>query len=139
MITIKMPAQFRAEHSTIVTPGKEDVIETAYLEIRNKESKERYPLRIGIQVIGRKSVEKFSDIPLDIEDKTVSRTHCIIEGLKDAKDNLCYILLEKNSKNGVYLNGNKLTKDDELYLEDGDEIQLGHTCLVFRGIKSNVK
>ena len=50
----------------------------------------------------------------------VSRTHAAI---RRSEDNL--LLVDLNSANGTYLNGQKINPDTPLILRDGDEIRLG--------------
>ncbi len=58
-----------------------------------------------------------NDIALPKEFKSISRRHCEIR--REAGH---YVLLDLNSSNGVYVNGQKV---DTVYLRDGDEIRIG--------------
>ncbi len=69
-------------------------------------------LKEGKYVIGR---EEGADIILD--NNTVSRKHCILKW-KDA-----WFIKDIDSKNGVYLNGNRIKKTEKI--EDGDNIKIG--------------
>ena len=60
-------------------------------------------------------------------DRVVSKEHCHID-LVDGH----YVLKDLGSLNGTYLNGEKVA---ESVLEDGDEITMGSTQIVFDGIR----
>lgn len=91
----------------------------AYLMLLGDEEKDKiYPIRESLSV-GR---DRYSDIRLDYN--FVSKNHFIIE-----EDSGEYYLSDLGSKNGTYVNGNKI--DDEVILEDGDIIELNDIKFVF--------
>ena len=59
--------------------------------------------------------------PYDAIEKGVSRRHAAIV----RKDGSLY-LVDKNSANGTFLNGQKLVPEQSRVLRDGDDIRLGH-------------
>lgn len=63
------------------------------------------------------------DIEIVTADMSMSRKHAVIK----KKGNVGFLLKDLASKNGVFLNDSKLDADEEVYLSDGDIIQLGHT------------
>ena len=76
--------------------------------------------------IGRKNSsgpEYRPDIEVMTNDKKISRKHAVIR----KRGNIGYTLKDTGSKNGVYLNGNNLDPDEEMYLHDGDIFKLGDT------------
>lgn len=73
------------------------------------------PLLAEVVRIGRGPEN--NDIALPNEFKSVSRRHCEIR--REAGH---YVLLDLNSGNGMYVNGQKV---DTVYLRDGDEIRIG--------------
>ena len=132
LITVKLPSStVTGNHTTFIIPKAENNDFQSYMELKQNDGLHQLPLGLGIQVIGRTSSTKYPDISLDTDDKSVSRLHCIIEGIKDATDKVCFIIKDNNSKNHVFLNGIELTSDDELYLEHGDEVRLGLLPLDF--------
>ena len=73
------------------------------------------PLLAEVVRIGRDTEN--NDLALPKEFKSISRRHCEIR--REAGG---YVLLDLNSGNGVYVNGQKV---DTIYLRDGDEIRIG--------------
>jgi len=91
------------------------------LEVRSEKDHGRvYELRKDRTTIGR---SRDSDIFLD--DLAVSRLHLII--MRDEQGR--YMLHDENSANGVYVNGQRVMRDQ--LLEDGDEVQVGQVVLAF--------
>lgn len=133
-ITIKLPKGVKATNSTIVVE-KTKIVRRAQLELEENNEIIRYNIESGVSVIGRKSESKFPDICLNVADSSISRMHCMIECLEDSGSKLNYILKDYKSKNGVFLNGVLLSKYDEVYLRNNDEIQLGTTSLKFTTIE----
>lgn len=66
------------------------------------------------------------EIPIDKDDRTVSRHHARI-----AFENGKYIVEDMCSTNGTLVNGKEIKKQK---LEDGDEIKLGNALMQFRNI-----
>lgn len=130
-ITIKLPQRLVDEKVTEIidfTSGKNR--EGGFLEYEFDNQTLRFPLIEGEQTLGRISKTHTPDIPLENKDHSVSRNHCIIEGLKESGKTL-YIIKDNDSTNGTKLNGVALDPEDEIYLEDNDEIELGITKLKF--------
>lgn len=63
------------------------------------------------------------DVEVVTTDKKISRKHAAIR--KRGKTG--FVIKDLGSKNGVMLNDNKLEADEEVYLSDGDQFQLGDT------------
>jgi len=80
-----------------------------------------YPLGKGTKVIGRDE-----GVPIQIVDELVSRKHVQVR-LDDKTSK--YYALDMKSANGVLVNGRKITS--EIELQDGDEIELGNSKLMF--------
>ena len=58
-----------------------------------------------------------------LKDSSISRIHCrfIREGERVA-------VLDLGSTNGTYRNGLRLSPQEKIYIEEGDEIRLGRVC-----------
>lgn len=67
---------------------------------------------------GDLSIGRDSECDISISDRQVSRVHAKIE-IRD-QDHLC--LIDQNSKNGTYVNGDRL--EEPYFLEDGDIIKI---------------
>jgi pSer/pThr/pTyr-binding forkhead associated (FHA) protein len=79
-----------------------------------------YPLRVGINTVGRSS-----DNDVVVPDAHVSRRHCaLLVHCRSACE-----LFDTASKNGTFLNGNRLSGPQPL--RSGDEIRLNNHQFVF--------
>lgn len=115
----------------------------AYLAfLREVNSREEFPLKIGINKIGRNTSSSQVEVSLGAY---VSRYHCCIE-LQSLNGNVDAVLSDngkfnnnKPSSNGTFLNGdmNRLDRDEEVFLEDGDQIKIGRDILDFYWNKNN--
>jgi hypothetical protein len=91
------------------------------LEVRSEKDRGRvYELRKDRTSIGR---SRDSDIFLD--DLAVSRLHLTIYRDEQGR----YMLRDENSANGVYVNGQRVMRDQ--LLEEGDEVQVGQVVMAF--------
>jgi pSer/pThr/pTyr-binding forkhead associated (FHA) protein len=82
----------------------------------------RIGLRAGQQKIGR-DPERAEIL---LHDETISREHALIW-----QQDGSFYLQDENSTAGTFVNGNRITREA---LNDGDEITLGKTKLVFRSV-----
>ena len=85
-----------------------------------------FELTSDYYTIGRKNSsgpEYRPDVEVITTDKKISRKHVIIR----KRGNIGYTLKDLGSKNGVFLNGDKLDAEEEMYLHDGDVFKLGDT------------
>lgn len=69
------------------------------------------------------SVGRAPQNDLPIQDSSISRQHCVIAAAHDD-----YVVRDLRSRNGTYVNGLPI---EERALHHGDEIQIGHSVLVF--------
>jgi len=102
-----------------------------------------YPLRIGPNVIGRKSSVPTADILIESEDVMMSRRHAIVDVVRDKFGQFQYLVSEAGSRNGTFILGAndpmrkiKLEPEDLIYLEDGDTLQMGRTKVVLQTTKA---
>jgi pSer/pThr/pTyr-binding forkhead associated (FHA) protein len=91
----------------IVGPGEQEGI---YLPLGKKTS-----------VIGRDE-----SLPLQILDDRASRRHLQIR-YESARN--CYVAVDMKSANGTFINGRQVIT--EVPLQDGDQIRIGETTLLF--------
>ncbi len=91
-----------------------------------------FALKEGNQSIGRKSLNAKSELQIQTNDTTMSRSHCQIIGQKSKNGaSLEFVLKDYNSTNKVYLNGVQLGSGQEAYLSHGDHIKIGNSLLLF--------
>jgi hypothetical protein len=74
----------------------------------------------------RLTIGRHRESDVFLEDLAVSRLHTTISHDPSGR----YILRDENSANGTYVNGQRVTSD--YLLQDGDEVQVGQTTLVFQ-------
>ncbi|AXE16380.1 hypothetical protein DR864_00885 [Runella rosea] len=102
-----------------------------------------HPLRIGPNVVGRKSSLPTADILIETNDVMMSRRHAVIEVTRDKFGQFQYLIAEAGSRNGTFVMGAKdpmrkikLEPEDLIYLEDNDTIQMGRTKVVLQTTKA---
>lgn len=124
-------------------------MELGWLVVHDEEAEQQtYPLRVGKQVIGRKSVSRPCDIMIETSDPFMGRNHCILEVkpsrsggydffISDVK--LTSGVAEQMSTNGTFVNAypTPLKPKDMVYLNDGDTIQMGKTKVVIKTLISS--
>lgn len=89
-------------------------------------SYQSFELTSDYYTIGRKNSggpEHRSDVEVETTGKKMSRKHAAIR----KKGKTGFTIKDIGSKNGVFLNNNKLDADEEVYLTDGDVFRLGDT------------
>ncbi len=73
----------------------------------------------------RLTIGRHRESDVFLEDLAVSRLNTTISHDPSGR----YILRDENSANGTYVNGQRVTA--EYTLQDGDEVQVGQTTLIF--------
>lgn len=104
----------------------------------NEGSYDEYPLKPGINIIGRASSEISNTnshhyIALRTTDTKISRKHFTIEWDINNKVENVLLLSDNNSANGTILKSYKQTvllEDDKIYLVHNDEIIAGDTSIL---------
>lgn len=136
-----MPAQAPPRQSIGKSPGPSEL---GWLVVHDENAEQQtHPLRIGRQVIGRKSVSRPCDIMIETEDPFMGRNHCILEVKPSRSGGYEFFLSdvkmtngtpEQMSTNGTYINAQPaaLRPKDMVYLKDGDTIQMGKTKVVIK-------
>ena len=90
-----------------------------------------YQLCSGINTIGRKATSSSASVQIATDDRTMSRSHAIIE-VRNAGGQILHILRNGANKNPSYLNGSVIGQKDQLILNNGDRIKMGNTELRFK-------
>jgi len=93
---------------------------------------QEYVLGEGIITVGREAKVSCADVCIRTSDKTMSRSHIMLETRKNPKGGgYFYCLSDNNSKNNTLYNGKRLDSGDVMVLKDNDEITIGATTLRF--------
>ena len=98
-------------------------------------SAQTLPLTEGRNVVGRKSPDKPCQVMIDTTDQYMSRNHSVIEVSRLANGHCQYLISDCGSTNGTFINGSEhhqLSSYDQIFLKDGDTIQLGRTKVVLK-------
>ncbi len=90
-----------------------------------------YPLRYGINTIGRKAASSSASVLIATDDRTMSRSHAVVE-VSNAGGQTLHILRNGANKNPSYLNSTLIGQHDQLILNNGDRIKMGNTELTFK-------
>ncbi|MCY7359019.1 MAG: FHA domain-containing protein, partial [Rudanella sp.] len=94
-----------------------------------------FPLREGRNVVGRWSENKPADVMIATQDPYMSRNHSVIEVIRLVNGPYQYLISDCGSTNGTFINANpdqRLSAYDQVYLYDGDTIQMGRTKVVIK-------
>jgi len=124
-----------------INPDKKGKVIGGWLVVHTENKKPlTYELFEGDNVIGRPDGPHHLDIKVE-DDSYVSRVHCKVLVSKDFMHRFKYELIDKEgSTNGTYINAYEkpLPKDQSVFLQDGDTIQVGETKMVFKNTNSSV-
>lgn len=91
-----------------------------------------YPLKEGVNIVGRKCSTSKATVPIETADRYMSRQHCSItiktlpDGTKKA------ILSNYQNKNQTSVDGQKIENGDEIRLTDGNSITMGRTTVTYK-------
>ncbi|WP_165840831.1 FHA domain-containing protein [Larkinella punicea] len=108
-----------------------------------KTAAQTFNLKKGRNTVGRVSQKSPSDLMIQTEDRYMSRPHCTLDVKINKMGQVDYVLQDgaaqpdgtrKNSQNGTFLNGQEpaLHPSEQIYLKDGDTIQIGETKMVLK-------
>ncbi len=90
-----------------------------------------YHLQLGVNTVGRKAASSTASVQISTDDRTMSRSHAIIE-VCNTGGRLIHILRNGANKNPSYLNDTLIGQQDQLILNNGDRIIMGGTELTFK-------
>ena len=99
--------------------------------------KQVFPLHEGDNVIGRRSKGTEADIPIESNDPSMDRRHCILNVKRDKQGQIVYTLRDNNSITGTFLMNELLGPKERVRIEEGNIFTLGATTLILRGANSN--
>lgn len=91
---------------------------------------QRFYFSPGDNIIGRRSKGTIVQIPIDSDDLTLARNHCVINVRSGKTGKTDYTLRDFPSRYGTFLNGTALNKNEQARLQNHDAIVLGSTTLI---------
>ena len=132
----KLNAANRREEVVDETDGLQDygnivVVENVFA------FKQVLPLKEGDNVIGRRSKGTEVDIPIESNDPSLDRRHCIIHVKRNKQGEVVYTLRDNDSVTGTFLMNELLGSKDRVRIEGGAIITLGATTLILRSAESD--
>lgn len=98
--------------------------------------KQVIPLHEGDNHIGRRSKGTEVDIPIETNDPSMDRRHCILNVKRDKQGQIVYTLRDNNSITGTFVMNDLLGPKDRVRLEDGAIFTLGATSLILRAAEN---
>lgn len=93
-------------------------------------------LHEGDNVIGRYNQGDKIDLPIDTNDRSMDRRHCVITVKKEENGTLSYSLRDFPSLTGTFLFNRILGDRERASLEDGAIITLGATTIIFQAAQT---
>ena len=93
--------------------------------------KQVLPLKEGDNVIGRRCVGTEISTPIESNDMSMDRRHCIINVKRNKQGKLIYTLRDAPSVTGTFLMNTILADKDRVQIEDGAVITIGATTFIF--------
>jgi len=93
---------------------------------------ETYSLRLGRNLIGRKSNTSNADVQIPTNDFKMSREHAIINIKRIADGSLKALIRNCKKPVTTEVKGMLLDANDEVVLTDGTELKLGNTIIIYR-------
>ena len=94
--------------------------------------KQVLPLKEGDNVIGRHCVGTQVDVPIETNDMSMDRRHCILNVRKNGAGEVVYTLRDAPSLTGTFVNNEILADKERLRIEDGAIVTLGATTFILR-------
>lgn len=96
--------------------------------------RQEHPLHLGDNIIGRRNKGDEIDIPVETNDPSMDRRHCILNVKRGKSGNLIYTLRDNDSITGTFLMNEILGPKDRIRIEDGAIITLGATTLILNTV-----
>ena len=127
----KLSAANRKEEVVDETEGTEDWGNVVAIE-NVFGYKQVLPLHEGDNVIGRRSKGTEVDIPVETNDPSMDRRHCILNVKRNKHGEVVYTLRDNNSITGTFLMNELLGHKDRIRIEEGAIFTLGATTLILR-------
>ena len=130
----KLNAGTRREETVDETEGVKDygnivVVENVFA------FKQVLPLKEGDNIIGRRAKGTEVDIPIESNDPSLDRRHCVINVKRNKLGEIVYTLWDNDSITGTFLMNELLGPKDRVRIEEGAIISLGATTLILHTVE----
>lgn len=90
-----------------------------------------YGLKIGQNIVGRRSENGLATVPVATGDRTMSRAHALINVVRLANGSFKAVVSNYQNKNRIVVNGVELHRDEQVVLTNGTVVEMGLTCMTF--------
>lgn len=97
--------------------------------------RQEHPLQLGDNVIGRRNKGDEVHVPIETNDPSMDRRHCILNVKRGKAGGFVYTLRDNDSITGTFLMNEVLGPKDRIRIEDGAIITLGATTLILHAEK----
>ncbi len=94
--------------------------------------KQIIPLKMGDNVIGRKSRGGTINCPIETDDPSVDLTHCVINVSRNKNGKLQYVLRDGPSNTGTFVGSTLLGDRERRVIDDGTLFTLGATSIILK-------
>jgi pSer/pThr/pTyr-binding forkhead associated (FHA) protein len=115
----------------ILDAGDRPVLIGFLVTFQNEPTGKFWPLRSGRTILGRAGVESEADVSL--QDASTSARHAIVQG--DPATGQAFVE-DAGSRNGTFVNEQRLDKGVQRQLHDNDRLRLGSITLVVKLLAS---
>jgi len=94
--------------------------------------KQIIPLRMGDNVIGRRSKDGRTTCPIETVDPSVDLQHCVINVSRDKHGALKYVLRDGPSNTGTFVDNQILGDKERRVIENGTLFTIGATSIILK-------
>lgn len=94
--------------------------------------RQNFALKEGDNIIGRYNPGDSITIPIDTNDRSMDRRHCVITVKRDSSGDISYTLRDFPSLTGTFLFNRILGDWEKVLIEDGAIITLGATTIILQ-------
>ena len=92
--------------------------------------RQEHPLHLGDNIVGRRNKGDEIDVPIETNDPSMDRRHCVINVKRGKNDNYIYTIRDNESITGTFVMNEVLGPKDRRRIEDGSIITLGATSII---------
>jgi uncharacterized protein YbaR (Trm112 family) len=128
----KSPVRIKEESETELNTDKGNLKIGMLIVQESEQAKlQTFPLKEGINTIGRKASSSLSSIQVKTTDRYLSRHHFKIEVLTKSNGAVVHVMSNWQNANSTRINQEIVDSDDKLVLKHGDLIETGCTRIKF--------
>ena len=123
--------QVKQEHPATEAETNGDCGQIVVIE-NNYCYRQVFPLRMGDNLIGRQRENYVVDCPIESGDLNIDYRHCVITVSRRKNGQLQYVLRDKPSNKGTFVDGVRLEPKERRVIEDGAVFTIGLTSVMLK-------